>query len=287
MKRLMKRTQTQIHPWYFNVAAFLQKKKVTLYLTTKVRGGKGMLIKNLPAFRLLLQKFPKADWYVMIDDDTYLFVENLRAMLEKMDPSHPWYLGSANVFMGCDGVKRFGDGPMFAHGGSGIVMSRAALHIMVENIDACIWKYRDCWAGDVRTALCLRDLDIYVTNTPGFWGSSPSPKTSWPSKPCERPNTFHHLKPSKIQLLYNIETSIRKTRPAHPYVTTADVYRAIMARNETSTLEIDVDRPGYDMRSLRTASAVDCKIACQADEMCMAFTFSWGGMWRLWVGTVG
>ncbi|KAJ3218900.1 hypothetical protein HDU67_003539 [Dinochytrium kinnereticum] len=84
------------------------------------RGWKLDAHKNLPAFRLLHNRYPKADWYIMIDDDTYLFVENVHAMLSKMDPSHPWYLGAAN-------------------------------------------------AGDVRTALCLRDKNIYVTNTPGFW----------------------------------------------------------------------------------------------------------------------
>ena len=73
-----------------------------------------------------------------------------------MDSSLPYYFGSATVFVGCDGVTEFGSGPEFAHGGSGILLSKAAMRLMMRNIDTCIEKYKDCWAGDVRVALCLR-----------------------------------------------------------------------------------------------------------------------------------
>ncbi|KAJ3099692.1 hypothetical protein HDU97_002861 [Phlyctochytrium planicorne] len=133
------------------------------------QGWKRDAHKNLPGFRELYKMYPNADWYLMIDDDTYVFMDNVHTMLSKLDPSHPWYIGNANVFVGCDGVSKFGEGPLFAHGGSGIVMSKAAMKIMLADLQACIIKYKDCWAGDVRVALCLRDLDIFITHSPGFW----------------------------------------------------------------------------------------------------------------------
>ena len=66
------------------------------------------------------------------------------------------YFGNANVFKGCDNVENFDDGPQFAHGGSGIVISRGAMIEMMKIHESCILKYKDCFAGDIRTALCLR-----------------------------------------------------------------------------------------------------------------------------------
>ena len=33
------------------------------------------------------------NWYLKADDDTYVIVENLKAMLSKYDPRQPYYLG--------------------------------------------------------------------------------------------------------------------------------------------------------------------------------------------------
>jgi len=90
-------------------------------------GWNGDAHKFLPGFKILNDRFPHAKWYVMIDDDTYLIMRNLAHLLKAYDPSKPYYIGNGNVFVGCDNVKKFGEGPSFAHGGSGIVVSRAAL----------------------------------------------------------------------------------------------------------------------------------------------------------------
>jgi hypothetical protein len=47
----------------------------------------------------------------MIDDDTYILMDNMVEFLEKYDFNTPYYFGSTTVFMGCDGVTKFGDGP--------------------------------------------------------------------------------------------------------------------------------------------------------------------------------
>lgn len=117
--------------------------------------------KNLPGFKKLYNKFPNAEWYIMIDDDTYLLVENLMYNLAKYNHNDKIYLGNPTEFQGCDGIKKMGEGIKFAHGGSGIIISRGAMIEMMKVIDVCIVKYKGCWAGDIRTALCLRDVDIY------------------------------------------------------------------------------------------------------------------------------
>jgi Fringe-like len=120
--------------------------------------------KNIPGFRLLYEKFPDADWYVMIDDDTYMFMDNVLNRLKKLNPNDPHYVGAPSNFIGCDGITKWGDSIYFAHGGSGIIISRGAMLKMIPLVDGCIEKYDSCWAGDIRTSLCLRDAGIFVEN---------------------------------------------------------------------------------------------------------------------------
>ncbi|KAJ1536553.1 hypothetical protein HK405_015162, partial [Cladochytrium tenue] len=115
--------------------------------------------KNLPGFRALHAAFPQASWYdpsslpakhafLMIDDDSYVFLDNLHALLHDAtaatplramhDAGLPVYSGLRTRFRGCDGVREFGQGPLFAHGGSGILMNKVAMERMLERVDDCI-----------------------------------------------------------------------------------------------------------------------------------------------------
>lgn len=84
-----------------------------IIVDTKSIGWKSDAHKNLPGFKLLYAKYPDADWYVMLDDDTYMYFDNLDSILDEyfQDSELPVYLGSPNHFVGCDGVTRMGQGP--------------------------------------------------------------------------------------------------------------------------------------------------------------------------------
>lgn len=62
------------------------------------------------------ENWPKAKWYVYMEDDTYLFLPNVLAYLSNFDWRKPHYLGS---FAGKSDV-------VFAHGGAGFAISRGA-----------------------------------------------------------------------------------------------------------------------------------------------------------------
>ena len=49
---------------------------------------------------------------------------------------------------------------LFAHGGSGIVMSNAALTKMVSIKDTCLTKFSKLPFGDVPIGYCLKELGI-------------------------------------------------------------------------------------------------------------------------------
>ncbi|KAJ3390588.1 hypothetical protein HDU84_007289 [Entophlyctis sp. JEL0112] len=158
--------------------------------------------KNLPAFQMLAEQFPDAQWYFMIDDDSYVDFANLAAFLETQDPNTPLYLGRSNIFKGCDGVKKFRDGPDFAQGGGGILLSRAAMKIVYGGLNACILRYETCWAGDVRVGLCMRDAGIRITQNTSFFSSGIHENIGFPADPCVRPFTFHHADSDTVRSIF-------------------------------------------------------------------------------------
>ncbi|KAJ3193379.1 hypothetical protein HK101_004933 [Irineochytrium annulatum] len=232
--------------------------------------------KNLPGFQLLYTTYPDADWYVMIDDDTYLFMTNLDNFLKGKDPEEPFYTGNANVFVGCDGVRNFGEGPSFAHGGSGIVMSRGAMKKMMSGLEECVLKYKDCWAGDIRVALCLRDAGILLSGGPNFWGDPPNKDFQFPGDPCTEMQTFHHVVQNQIQKLYEVEVLMSRIHRQlySPYsnlvgtVTAGDVYNHMF---KTSGPIKGMDRPGHDLENVKVTSPEDCEGRCKRNKGCTAW----------------
>ena len=79
---------------------------------------------------------------------------------------------------------------------------------MMTIIDKCIKKYETCWAGDVRVALCLRDVKIFGTSNNHFHGSGfeySIKNSSWEIKKADqKPITFHKMKPDQFILLENV-----------------------------------------------------------------------------------
>lgn len=135
-------------------------------------GWRGDKDKNLPAFHLLRSVFPKKKWYILLDDDTYILLENFAHYVSQpgMQPdSRPIYTGKVFYISRCGGFARDGtnitnksDRGMFAHGGSGIVMNKLAMDVMYPNIAQCVREYSSCWAGDMQVGLCLRKHGVKV-----------------------------------------------------------------------------------------------------------------------------
>ncbi|RKP04300.1 hypothetical protein CXG81DRAFT_8412 [Caulochytrium protostelioides] len=225
--------------------------------------------KNLPGFRLMATTFPDAEWYFMIDDDTYVFHSNLKRLLAKYNPNDRHYIGTITIFVGCDNVQEWGAGPDFAHGGAGILVSRGAMNRMMTGIDYCIGRYQTCWAGDIRTALCMRDHGIKLEPSNQFHKENPGSRNwQYPDNPCDEPITFHHLSVAQVQLLYLYESRFLAKHPGQPY-TLGDV----LADWETDRVVPNQDRPGNDIASLRTETPKLCRTACIDKSGCVAWSW--------------
>ncbi|KAF1932049.1 glycosyltransferase family 31 protein [Didymella exigua CBS 183.55] len=90
--------------------------------------------KFLPAVERAIQLNRKAEWYIFLESDTYLFWDNVYRMLDNYDSSVPHYFGSPSP-----GKKHRPDSKSeheeqiwFANGGCGFILSTAAAHRLVD-----------------------------------------------------------------------------------------------------------------------------------------------------------
>ena len=143
------------------------------------------------------------DWYLVVDADTYVLWPNMLRWLGSLNPSKKSYFGS-QVEIG--DVK-------FAHGGSGIILSRAAMVELVvkNNGTAGKWddKTSDKCCGDLVLAMALGEYGIKLQDTwPLMSGETPSTMPFGPATPeywCRSALTMHHLSSVDMVELANFE----------------------------------------------------------------------------------
>jgi len=146
---------------------------------------------------------PNKDWYLLIDADTYLFWPNLLTWLGTMDPNKKSYFGSEVVVVG----------DRFAHGGSGIVISKAAMIALVvdHKNTAELWdaKTRDFCCGDQVLGVALRDYGIDLQDVwPFLSGETLSSIPFGPGTPdymCNPALSMHHLTTADSKKLASYE----------------------------------------------------------------------------------
>jgi hypothetical protein len=173
--------------------------------------------------------------------------------------------------MGCDGVTTWDGGPMFAHGGSGIFISRGAMKLLIPNMHKCIKKYKPCWAGDIKVGLCLRDQGVIIHDSPNyvFNRDPPNNKFEFPTDGCKLPVTFHHLTPLQIQKLYDLEMNSHMNGT---HVNYGAIYNDWMGSDENVVLK--GNRPGGDYRNEYKPTLEECKETCRKEKKCMSFSYT-------------
>ena len=148
---------------------------------------------------------PDAKWYVFIETDSYVIWSNLVSWLQTLDSSKPLYLGST-VYMGPT---------PFAHGGSGYVLSNAALQKLLGSGQsqgfASSWdlKMKDECCGDVLLGMALTEKGVNLTDAVPF--SNGYRPTTIPYKPrgaehwCQPVVFMHHLVMGEVSNLWRFE----------------------------------------------------------------------------------
>ena len=143
---------------------------------------------------------PDVPWYVFIEADTTVIWDNLRTFLNKFDPlKEKLYIGSPTYL----DIK-------FAHGGTGYVISQAAMAAAVGNHPDIAEKWdkdvQNLCCGDAMIGHVLLEENIQMTTAwPMFNGEKPLTLPFSHSHWCQPVITMHHLTAQEVSQIYNFE----------------------------------------------------------------------------------
>lgn len=120
-------------------------------------------------YRSILETFIIRDdkdvrWYVMGDDDTVFFVDNLVEVLGKYDHSKYYYIGANS-----ESIKsNFDFSFEMGFGGGGYALSYSLVEALATRIDECIERYPYFRTSDILSASCSADLGVDLTIEKGI-----------------------------------------------------------------------------------------------------------------------
>lgn len=140
---------------------------------------------------------PNAPWYVFVEADTTLILDNLRTLLNKYHHTEPYYFGSP-AYLDIE----------FAHGGTGYIISQAAMQAAVGNHPDLAKVHdkevRDICCGDRMIAAALLQENIPLTRAwPMLNGEKPTTIPFSEGHWCQPVITMHHLTSQEQSQVWN------------------------------------------------------------------------------------
>ncbi|XAR60650.1 O-fucosylpeptide 3-beta-N-acetylglucosaminyltransferase [Bertholletia excelsa] len=111
-----------------------------------------------------LVKDEKARWFVMMDDDTVIFVDNLVEVLGKYDHRRYFYVGASSESISSNFFHSF----EMAFGGGGYALSRPLAEALAKNMDICIRRYPTLYGSDHIVQSFAADFGVSLTQEKGF-----------------------------------------------------------------------------------------------------------------------
>lgn len=106
----------------------------------------------------------EARWFVMGDDDTVFFKENLVAVLSRYDHRRMWYVGGISESVEQNVMHSY----RTAFGGGGFAISYALARHLANMMDGCVQRYTSFYGSDEKISACVGELGVPLTRELGF-----------------------------------------------------------------------------------------------------------------------
>ncbi|KAL3531789.1 hypothetical protein ACH5RR_005310 [Cinchona calisaya] len=103
-------------------------------------------------------------WFVMGDDDTVFFTENLLNVLSKYDHNEMYYIGGNSESVEQDVIHSYTMG----YGGGGFAISYPLAAVLVRVLDGCINRYASFYGSDQKIGGCMTEIGVPITKELGF-----------------------------------------------------------------------------------------------------------------------
>ena len=266
----------------------------------QLSGGGGWNLDKWKFLPMLFQAFesagPQIEWFFMMEADTSVSWPNLLLYLRTMDPRKPFYLGSQNVI----------GSTTFAHGGSGVVISRKAADLMLAHrAEVGKQAYDAKWeemtstscCGDEVIARALSEAGVDLTPSwPLIQGETVS-SIDWTEKHwCSPAITWHHVSPIEVDSMFRFQAEWVEDHGWETPFLHSDVFEHFIARHvsvnrtQWNNLSKDTklvspsmsqngDKEFSEMEDYERA-AVDseeaCAAACEKSGECIQWMFTPG-----------
>lgn len=230
--------------------------------------------KFLPMINRTFSEYPTMKWYVFIEADTYVLLSSLLQHLSKLDYTQPYY----------SGVRVYINDVVFAHGGSGFIVSQPAMARVVDHFTKHQSEFEnftaDHWAGDCVLGKAFSEVGVRLTDAwpliqgdyPGivpYFGPDGRPmppvnKRIW----CSNTITYHHMQPDMVENMWHFEQQWL-TRDSEP-LQHRDVFKEyILKRMETPCEDWDDESSS----SVGVAADIDtCRTWCEKDLRCLQYS---------------
>ena len=122
-------------------------------------------------FNLFLDRYSDYDFFMIIDDDSYLYVEKLKQYLSFFDKEEPYMIGDFLNWTHIHSYLKFsgesGDYKNWVGGGPGIVFTKACIieYINIYNMHNIPYANHDIWLHELYN---ISNRIIKRTHCPGF-----------------------------------------------------------------------------------------------------------------------
>ncbi|KAG6670146.1 uncharacterized protein LOC122291346 [Carya illinoinensis] len=118
--------------------------------------------------RIFLESYklglPNVRWFVMGDDDTVFFTDNLVSVLASYDHNQMYYIGGNSESVEQDTLHSYD----MAFGGGGFAISYPLAAQLVKVFDGCLDRYYTFYGSDQRVWACVSELGVPLTKQRGF-----------------------------------------------------------------------------------------------------------------------
>ncbi|KAJ5239276.1 hypothetical protein N7468_003895 [Penicillium chermesinum] len=250
---------------------------------TKVENGMGGMSGN-PGWKLDKWKFlpmvtearnymPDAKWYVFMEADTYPIWPNLVAWLAEFPADQKLYIGN-QMMIGDD---------VFAHGGSGFILSHDAIHAVADEygLRPAAWHERthQHWAGDCILGIALATIGIpllwswpHVTDR-SLWEQDALNEGFGTQQWCYPPFTFHHMTPKDVDRIHDFELQWF-ANDKHSLLLYSDLFKNLVrpmlesyAENWDNFAQTELKREGDNS----PFTPYECAEQCALDVNCLQY----------------